>query len=163
VNESHPRMDVIPFESQHRFMATLNRNTAGQSVIYLKGAPETILDMCQWQQNADGRQPLDKTYWKQRINDIATNGQRSLALACKPAPGDKNKLDFEDVKSGMELLGLCGIIDPPREEATLAVNQCQQAGIRVKMITGGPSADCRCNRSPDGNRQRQRGLDRKRA
>jgi magnesium-transporting ATPase (P-type) len=137
LQETWPRVDVIPFESKHRFMASLNHDDHGHRFIYLKGAPETVLEMCASQRSGgDDRQPLDKAYWYRRVEEIAANGQRAIALACKPASADRNGLSFEDVKGDMVLLGLCGIIDPPREEAVKAVEQCQQAGIRVKMITG---------------------------
>jgi magnesium-transporting ATPase (P-type) len=136
VQDSWPRVDVIPFESKHRFMASLNHDHHGHRFIYLKGAPETVLEICNWQRSESGRQLLDKDYWQQRIEKIAANGQRALALACKPAAEEKNQLLFEDVRGDMVLLGLCGIIDPPREEAIKAVRQCREAGIRVKMITG---------------------------
>jgi magnesium-transporting ATPase (P-type) len=131
-----PRLDAIPFESQHRFMASLNHDHQDHRFIYLKGAPETVLEMCARQQGRDGRQPLEKAYWQQRLEAIAAHGQRAIALASKPAPADRNELTFDDVRGDMTLLGLCGIMDPPRAEAIEAVEQCRQAGIRVKMITG---------------------------
>jgi magnesium-transporting ATPase (P-type) len=136
IQDNWPRVDVIPFESKHRFMASLNHDHHGHRFIYLKGAPETVLEICNWQRNDSGRQLLDKEYWKQRIGEITANGQRALALACKPVPTEKTVLLFEDVRDDMILLGLCGIIDPPREEAIQAIRQCREAGIRVKMITG---------------------------
>jgi magnesium-transporting ATPase (P-type) len=136
IQDTWQRVDIIPFESKYRFMATLNSNPQGQRFIFLKGAPETVLEMCKLQQSSGNRQPLNKDYWQGRISEIAANGQRALALACKPVPATKNDLSFDDVRGDMVLLGLCGIIDPPREEAMKAVRQCQEAGIRVKMITG---------------------------
>jgi magnesium-transporting ATPase (P-type) len=136
LREAWPRVDVIPFESKHRFMASLNDDRQGHGFIYLKGAPETVLDMCAWQRRGEDRQPLDGVYWRRRINEITANGQRAIALACKPAPAEATELSPDDVRGQMELLGLCGIIDPPREEAIKAVRECRQAGIRVKMITG---------------------------
>jgi magnesium-transporting ATPase (P-type) len=136
IQDTWQRVDIIPFESKHRFMATLNSNPQGQRFIYLKGAPETVLEICNLQQSSGDRQPLNKDYWQHRIDEIAANGQRALAIACKPVPATKNELSFDDVRGDMVLLGLCGIIDPPREEAIKAVKQCQEAGIRVKMITG---------------------------
>jgi potassium/sodium efflux P-type ATPase len=136
IGESWPRVDVIPFESQHRFMATLNHDHNGRRVIYIKGAPETLLEKCLWQRSNSGKHPLDKEYWQKRLEEIAKNGQRSLAIACKETKENQQTLSFEDVGSDLVLLGLCGIIDPPREEAMQAVGECQHAGIRVKMITG---------------------------
>jgi P-type E1-E2 ATPase len=59
-----------------------------------------------------------------------------LALAMLPAPPDQRTLEFGNVEGGFSLLGLVGIIDPPRDEAIAAVARCHRAGIRVKMITG---------------------------
>ena len=135
-NAQYPRTDAIPFESQHRFMATLHHDHTGHGFIYLKGAPERVLEMCQQQRMQDKDAPLDKTYWESRMHDIASRGQRLLAIACKPATAEHQNLNFSDVEDGLILLGLVGIIDPPRDEATAAVRTCQSAGIRVKMITG---------------------------
>lgn len=134
--EEWPRTDVIPFDSQHRFMATLHHDHAGHGLVYVKGAPERILDMCEFQQGASAAEPLDHHYWQQHQESIAARGQRLLALAVKTADSQQRELRFADVERGLTLLGLVGIIDPPRDEAVRAVRQCRDAGIRVKMITG---------------------------
>ena len=131
-----PRIDSIPFESEHRFMATYHRDADGAPWIFVKGAPEVILGMCARQLNHDGEHPLDVDYWRRMATDTAAQGLRLLALACKrEAPVDE-RLRFSDVAEGYTLLALVGIIDPPREEAIAAVGECHHAGIRVKMITG---------------------------
>ncbi|MCW8900013.1 MAG: HAD-IC family P-type ATPase, partial [Gammaproteobacteria bacterium] len=79
---------------------------------------------------------LDKEYWETSMHNMASRGQRLLAIAFKPTSIDHQNLNFSDVEDGLTLLGIVGIIDPPRSEATLAVHACQTAGIRVKMITG---------------------------
>lgn len=135
-NELYPRLDAIPFESQHRFMATLHRDNEGQPWIFIKGAPERVLEMCGEQMHDQGTQPLDADYWRRMATDMAAQGLRLLALACKRSDASCACLDFADVETGCTLLALVGIIDPPREEAVAAVNECQRAGIRVKMITG---------------------------
>jgi len=132
-----PRSDVIAFESEHRFMATLHHDHAGHGLILLKGAPERVLEMCASQRSADGgSSALDADYWRRQATDLAARGLRLLALASKPAAADQRTLNFDDVEGGLTLLALVGIIDPPREEAIAAVAECQRAGIRVKMITG---------------------------
>ena len=131
-----PRTDVIPFESQHRFMATLHHDHAGHGFIYLKGAPERVLEMCYQQRMRGEDVPLDKAYWEDCMHSLASRGQRLLAIAFKPAASELRSLAFNDVEIGLTLLGVVGIIDPPREEAFRAVQACQAAGIRVKMITG---------------------------
>jgi magnesium-transporting ATPase (P-type) len=128
-----PRVDEIPFESEHRFMATLHHDHAGHARVYLKGAPERVLDLCPTQ--ADGR-PLAREYWEQQLEAAARDGQRVLALAAGELPHGTTALSMDDIAGRFTLLGLAGMIDPPRPEAIEAVARCRSAGIRVKMITG---------------------------
>jgi len=130
------RLDVIPFESEHRFMATLHAR--GESnVLLLKGAPERVLAMCSHQAGPDGRaQPLVPGAWQAAIDAEARAGRRVLALAERELPAGHRELRHADAEQGLTLLGIVGIIDPPREEAVQAVSQCHAAGIRVVMITG---------------------------
>ena len=134
--EQWPRTDVIPFESQHRFMSTLHHDHAGHGFVYLKGAPERVLDMCMYQRMHGEDLPLDRVYWANFMDLLASRGQRLLAIAFKVAAPGQESLKFADVESGLTLLGIVGIIDPPREAAIAAVRTSQAAGIRVKMITG---------------------------
>lgn len=135
-SKTHPRTDLIPFESEHRFMATLHHSHEGDAFVYLKGAPERVLDMCACQRALDSEEPLDKDYWLGRIDELAEQGQRVLAIAVRPVANDQRELHFADVENNLVMLGLFGLIDPPREEAIEAVHTCALAGIRVKMITG---------------------------
>ena len=139
----YPRADLIPFESEHRFMATLHHSHNGDAFIFLKGAPEQVLEMCTRQRAADGLQPLDRGYWLARIEQMAQQGQRVLAIAFRPADPEQRELEFADVEGGLIMLGMFGLIDPPREEAIGAVLACKKAGIRVKMITGDHGATAR--------------------
>jgi potassium/sodium efflux P-type ATPase len=134
-SREYPRVDTIPFESEHKFMATLQHDHSGHGFIYLKGAPEQVLEMCSKERRDGDDYPINLEFWKGQINAIARQGQRTLALAYK-AVGDRREMHFEDVKSGLTLLGLLGLIDPPREEAITALASCRTAGIKVKMITG---------------------------
>lgn len=135
--QSLPRTDVIPFESAHRFMATLHHDHAGHAFIILKGAPERVLDLCDRQRGDGGDGPLANSYWTGKISGMGEHGLRALALAIKPADARQRELDFPAVEGGgFTLLGLAGIADPPREEAIAAVRECQGAGIRIKMVTG---------------------------
>jgi magnesium-transporting ATPase (P-type) len=135
-DEAWPRLDSIPFESQHRFMATFHRDSEDEPWIFVKGAPERILDMCETQLSPHGEHPLDVDYWRRMATDTAAQGLRVLAVACKRVGPAGERLAFADVEGGYVLLALVGIIDPPREEAMRAVGECHHAGIRVKMITG---------------------------
>ena len=134
--EAWPRLDSIPFESQHCFMATYHQDHTGEPWIFVKGAPERVMEMCDRQLGDDGEQPLDPDYWRRMATDIAARGLRLLALGYKRAQPAHAQLGMEDMRSGFCLLALVGIIDPPREEAIAAVADCHRAGIRVKMITG---------------------------
>lgn len=131
------RTDAIPFDANHRFMATLNHDHEHHAGIFVKGAPERVLAMCANQRGGDGKtEPLTTDYWHQRAESIAALGQRVLAFAVKPMPPTHTVLEHEDVEGSLTLLGMVGMIDPPRPEAIAAVAQCHEAGIRVKMITG---------------------------
>lgn len=131
-----PRHDEIPFDAQHRFMATLHRAPGGGGMIFVKGAPEQVLEMCDAQDNGTGGEvPVDAAYWAARISDAASQGERVLGFACRKAALD-TPLAPEDVGQGLIFLGLAGFIDPPRTEAIAAVAECRSAGIGVKMITG---------------------------
>lgn len=138
-----PRTDTIPFESEHRFMATLHHDHAGHGFIYVKGAPERLLGMCARQRHEGDDVPINLEHWHQQVEDLAQRGQRVLAIAFGTARPEQKTVDFHDVETGLTLLGLVGIIDPPREEAVRSVALCQSAGIRVKMITGDHAATAR--------------------
>jgi len=139
-HQALPRDDAIPFESEHRFMATLHRDHSGHGLIFLKGAPEVVLERCNRQRFEGQDQPIEPALWHRRIEDIAARGQRLLALAVKPLPAVSGVLNFTHTEGDFSLLGVVGMIDPPRPEAVEAVAQCRRAGIRVKMITGDHAA-----------------------
>src|SRR5262252_2964177 len=133
-----PRIDAIPFESEHKFMATLHKSTAGIDVLFVKGAPEVILEHCDRQQTANGQAAsLDRTHFMQASDQLAAQGERVLALAWLENPSVKvGSLAPADLPKTLVLLGLIGLLDPPRKEAIEAVKECHGGGIRVTMITG---------------------------
>lgn len=118
------RLDAIPFDSRHRFMAVLTDSSEGR-MIHVKGAPERVLSMCG---------DADRAHWHDRAEAMARRGLRVLALAEKPETSAR--IDAAALETGLSFLGLVGLIDPPRPEAVAAVVECRAAGIRVKMITG---------------------------
>ncbi len=131
------RTDAIPFDSAHRFMATLNHDHEQHAWISVKGAPERILEMCANQRAGNGEvEPLNHSYWNQKAESIAALGQRVLAFAVKENNPKETVLEHDDIAGSLTLLGMVGMIDPPRPEAITAVQECHQAGIQVKMITG---------------------------
>ncbi|GAB1232625.1 cation-transporting P-type ATPase [Ferrigenium sp. UT4] len=115
-----PRTDHIPFESEHRFMATLHHDHSGHAFIFVKGAVEQVLAMCNRQRGHGEDEALDLAWWHGKMAEV----------------GAQRTLNFVDMEGGFTLLGMVGISDPPREEAISAVRDCKSAGIRVKMITG---------------------------
>lgn len=134
---SHPRDDTIPFESERRFMATLHHDHQGERFIFVKGAPEQIVSMCADAHGDAGPVAIDREGWLARADALAAGGLRVLALAtCTPAPERSGELALTEVEGSLTLLGLVGLIDPPRQEAIRAVAECRSAGINVKMITG---------------------------
>ena len=142
--ESLPRTDVIPFESEHRFMATLHHDHSGRGLIFLKGAPERVLDLCASQRTGSGDVPLERDGWHARMEEVAADGMRLLAVAVREGEDGPRELSFRDIEQGgFTLLALLGLSDPPREEAIAAVARCHAAGIRVKMITGDHAATAR--------------------
>jgi len=131
------RTDAIPFDAKHRFMATLNHDHENHAFVAVKGAPEQLLSMCEEQRGAaGGTEPLNQAYWHEKAEGIAAQGQRVLAFAVRSVTPEHTVLEFSDVEGALILIGLVGLIDPPRSEAIEAVSECHGAGIRVKMITG---------------------------
>jgi magnesium-transporting ATPase (P-type) len=132
-----PRIDAIPFESEHRFMATLHKDAAGKHFLLVKGAPEVILDHCDRQAITDGAEPTDRDHFERASDKLAAQGERVLALAWLENPGvSAGNLSPADLPKNLVLLGLIGFLDPPRTEAIEAVTECHAGGIRVTMITG---------------------------
>jgi magnesium-transporting ATPase (P-type) len=135
-----PRLDEIPFDAAYRYMATLHRAHDDVVLACIKGAPESILDMCATQASGDAEEPIVRTYWIDAVERLAREGRRVLALASHPFPSEKHTLSFGDVDQDLTLIGLVGLIDPPRPEAIAAIAECRTAGIAVKMITGDHAA-----------------------
>ena len=133
-----PRVDAIPFESQHQFMATLHDDAnGGRRLVYLKGAVEVVLDRCDAAFGAR-RQPmrLDREGVQAHVMKLAAAGLRVLAFARAEMPADTQRISAHTLPRQFTFLGLQGMIDPPRPEAVQAVAACHRAGIQVKMITG---------------------------
>ncbi len=128
LREEWKRNDVIPFESERRLMATLNCSPSRQQYIFIKGAPEEVISAC--------KDAVDVDQFHQHIQAMAKDGMRVLAIASKEVQKSISQIDEKDIKSGCTLLGLVGMIDPPRKEVYHALKSCYEAGITVKMVTG---------------------------
>jgi len=137
--QNHPRVDLIPFESEYQYMATLHRSAQnGDSLtVYLKGSLESLLNRCENSLDSDGQiVTLRRDSVRRAVDEMGWRGMRVLVFARKSWPDAAQPLTHEGVASGLTFLGIQGMIDPPRREAISAVKACRQAGITVKMITG---------------------------
>ena len=138
------RTDAIPFDAAHRYMAVLHHDHEGNACIHVKGAPEAVLAMSASQRTADGgTEPLIPEHWHEMVERLAADGQRVIAVASHSVAQEHTVLNTTDIDGHLTLVGLIGLIDPPRPEAIDAVAQCHDAGIRVKMITGDHAATAR--------------------
>jgi len=148
IKKTNPRTDLIPYESEHRFMATLHHDHKhGKNFLYAKGAAEHILDMCIRQQVNGEFETLNINYWRRKIDELAAKGEKVIGVAYREITTvasqsitnqnehSKQQLNFSDVVE-LTMIAIFGVIDPPREEAVAAVSECHAAGIVVKMITG---------------------------
>ena len=130
----YPRTAVLPFDSEHKYMATANTTPEGHRVILVKGAPDRLLDRSTSELAGAGRVPLERQWWDEATERLSAQGLRVLAAASRPA-GEAETLDHDDL-TDLVMLGLVGIVDPPRPEAITAIATCHTAGIKVTMITG---------------------------
>ena len=128
------RLDTIPFDSARKFMAVL-AVVDGEKLILAKGAPDRLLDLSSGEETRSGALMTDASYWREEVSRLAKQGQRTIAAAYRKAPEDMTEIEPGDVDD-LTILGLAGIVDPPRPEAIAAIEECQDAGITVKMITG---------------------------
>lgn len=134
VEEEHG-ISKIPFDSSYKYMATLV-DIQDKRYIYLKGAPDVLMEMVNFQLQKSEHVSFNRQYWTEKINEQAKKGQRILAAAFKEVSKEKEELTHKDLSEKMTLIGLFGIIDPPKKEAIEAVKISRAAGISVKMITG---------------------------
>jgi Ca2+-transporting ATPase len=133
-----PRIAEIPFNAEHKFMATFHRQ-GDQIKIFIKGAPEVLLKMCHSVVDNNGNLlPIQQDELLNQNQIMACTGLRVLGLAVRTLPAADYKADSDLFQYIHELtfVGLVGLMDPPRAEAREAIKLCQQAGIAVKMITG---------------------------
>jgi len=131
----YPEADVIPFESDNRFAASLNLGPDG-TVAHVKGALESVLPMCTAQAEPHGDAPLDAIGIERQALELAERGHRVLALAFGPMSLPQGASFSAEHLVDLTFLGLVGMIDPLRPEAREAVAACRSAGIEVAMVTG---------------------------
>ncbi len=128
------KIDVIPFDSEKRIMATLNNTPLNGKIIFLKGAPEVVISLSRIDSN--GKSLHSESFIYEQVANMAKQGMRVIAVAKKDVNSDCTSIEEDDIKNDFVLLGLLGMIDPPRKEVSEAIKACQEAGITVKMITG---------------------------
>ncbi|MFC1904970.1 cation-translocating P-type ATPase [Chloroflexota bacterium] len=134
ITEKIPTLDEIPFESEQQYMAILYQGRS-ENIIYLKGSPERVLQMCPSQLIDGNIESSRNEEILGKADEMAGNALRVLGMAYKTVPKETVILHPEDLQ-GLIFLGLQGMIDPPREEVMVAVGNCKTAGIRTVMITG---------------------------
>lgn len=122
---------MLPFDSDYRYMAKLVENRAGQRFVFIKGSPDKLFPMAQ---TFDDR--FEISYWQEQVTHLSKEGKRVVAVGFKELDAETEVLDHELLAEGIEMLGIAGIIDPPREEVIQALKEMRQAGVEVKMITG---------------------------
>jgi len=132
--EAWPEVRRAPFERDVMMMATFHR-AEGKVEVAVKGAPRAVLEVCDRVAREDGgEEPLDpqgRQTWSEGVRELAAAGLRVLAVADKTAD-DEGAPPYE----GLRLVGLVGLLDPPREGVRAAIESCRSAGIRVLVVTG---------------------------
>lgn len=128
--ERSPQVNQIPFESEHQFAATFHRGSDGP-VVYVKGGPERVLEMCSPEFAQANRQQLESA-----ALEMAARGLRVIAVASGQLNQEISPADLPPKPANLELLGFLGMIDPLRPGARQAVADCHAAGVQVTMITG---------------------------
>jgi len=136
--KENPRLDIIPFDSASKFMATLHNGKEDKKIIYIKGALEALEDKIAFMMAADGSVQTisDPAQITEKADNMAARGLRVLAFAMKEMPTATEQITAADIEEGLVFLGLQGMLDPPRMEVASAIAASHSAGIAVKMITG---------------------------
>jgi Ca2+-transporting ATPase len=122
----YPRVAEIPFDAERKAMSTIHQNHKGYRV-FVKGAPEVILPICN---------QISIDDWHKMNDTMTKDGFRTLAFATKTIDTIPAQLKVEEIEKDLTFLGIIGMSDPPRDEVKIAVDTCMQAGIKVAMITG---------------------------
>jgi len=139
LQQDAPRVFELPFDSERKRMTTFHRGREGL-VAYTKGAPESVLPRCASTAGAAVSLPFSQEEILARAEAMAARGLRVLAVARRSWTVVPAEPDAARIESGLEFIGLAGLIDPPRPEAQQAVALCRTAGITPVMITGDHAA-----------------------
>ncbi len=136
LEETMPRSGSLPFDAERRLMTTFHPLGTGGFVSFTKGAVEALVDRSGSMLTGEGESPIDRNKIRQSADELAGDGLRTLGFAMRTWEALPEPLESEGAESDLVLLGIVGMLDPPREEARDAVKLCQSAGIRPVMITG---------------------------
>ena len=136
LEQTLPRIAELPFDSERKRMTTLHKDSSDKLIAFTKGAPESILPLCNQQLTTEGEQILERDALLEYATDLAEKGYRVLALAFRYFTALPEPVADESVEHDLMFLGLVALLDPPREEARDAVQECFSAGIVPVMITG---------------------------
>jgi Ca2+-transporting ATPase len=131
-----PRSAELPFDSERKRMSTLHPASEGGVMVYVKGAPESVLPRCCAVAGANGGRGTALAEAAAAADRMATDGLRVLALAYRRWPRPPADLTPDTIERELVLTGLAGMLDPPRAEAAAAIATCRAAGITPVMITG---------------------------
>ncbi len=128
IERAGKRIETLPFESENKYMSVIQDFESGERRLLVKGAVEKVLSFCDLSDS-------ELEEWEGQIKDLAGEGLRVMGFADRTLTLGHDSIETE-LRKPLTFLGLVGIIDPPREEAIRAIDQCQKAGITIKMITG---------------------------
>lgn len=137
--KEYPRLHEVPFSSERKRMCTVHLEPTGEKVVYLKGAPEIVLDRSSHILSEGKEEGLSDDKKKEILTfneSMASNALRVLGMAYKKLPDDMSDFDEDAIEKNLVFVGLEGMIDPPRDEAIAANAVCEHAGIKTVMITG---------------------------
>ncbi|MQS97639.1 HAD-IC family P-type ATPase [Companilactobacillus halodurans] len=127
----YQEVDILPFDSDYRYIGKIVKDSADQRLLFVKGSPDKLLDMAQKQDSN-----FDYDYWFNKVQQYSKEGKRVIAVGFEKAPQTADEVTHEIIVDGLNFLGLAAIIDPPREEVIESLKVMRTAGVEVKMITG---------------------------
>ncbi len=139
MEEMYPRVDELPFDATRKRMSTLHHDPGGHYVLFVKGAPDLVLDLCTQTRERGEVKPLSpemKVHIANVNRDMAQHALRVLAVAERRFKQRPTELDVEEHETDLTFVGLVGMIDPARPEVAPAIEKARHAGIKTVMVTG---------------------------
>lgn len=132
IQPKYEEVDFLPFDSDYRYMAKLVQDTRGEKMLFVKGSPDKLFAMAK----RINPTSFNEEYWQKQVMKLSIEGKRVVAVGYQKVASDQMQLTHELLQKGIQLVGVVGIIDPPREEVIRVLSEMNQAGVQVKMITG---------------------------